>query len=1256
MAITHGRVTRRRFVGTVIGLGLLACLLLLFALLNARHAFSCSTAEEAEAPRAAVQEATPSPELEAAAIDEGPATVSEWRPRPAPRGSGFAADRPARPVSATPPARKPPVLEIVPVGALQMDETGPRLPDRLPDPVSADARQGGPPRPDPAPTLPPPRVLEPDKPSTGPPPRIVPDTESAVLLGAARTAVRRNDLEQALIRFEEYLNRNPDDQAVRREYAGILVQVSRTRQAVQQYQQLVAKEPDSIELRIGLADVLTYGRDFRQAIGVLHQALERALENTEVAVRLARAYAADGESSRALQIYERYLSRLRPDDRKTPSQLGALLLDLERPEEALAFLQAQRERHPKDTQLLGDLIRCLGRLGDRPQAMALAEELAARGPDTLSQRLTLGETLLASGEFDLAAYLYNQVLAGDPNNGSALVGLARVQVALFLPQPARQFLECVQPTAALKRTYLFVWAEYHQLVGEYTEAERIYRELLCKDECDNEARLALAALFEFMAEYEKARAEYRKALLAAPQSRRARLGIASTLTAQRRFPEAIDLCKQLLCEDPGNGAAMALLARALRKIGDWNSAIQQCRAFLECNGRNEVAALPVHLALGRALLDAGLYREAAQEFGCVLGRPAGRIPLALYGLLRAEERLGDPHHPLALPAVLGLPGGEVRNRLMLADLYAEDFDDRRVLELCQSVAACEPKNLAALIRLADVLQRQARWSGHVHDAVKTCKFILSLSPTNVRGALALARALATGQQFKDAIVAYEKLLAIAPRYTVAQREKARVLFADRQFDAAAAAYQSMLVPSADELLQLDRARFTQYDLRARQLLEPHPAVGVAGPLACAELAQVAARCGDPDVQACLQRMLIDYEARKAEQEGARLEGKAKDHKDWRNLEAVPLYKELIEFEPANEEARFDLGQVFSNLTWTRAGIKEYAELVSIDPQHREGVVALNHAGWTLNPGYLFRFSEFNQRGRDGLAQIERIRFNNSVVVPFGDADEFLQLGFDRVRLIPTGAPELDGNIPYIRGQIKCDPQLLCHAQLNGEMYANRIQDRPTYDVGFRYYHSDCLRVFGRTYLENVLESAGSLQQDIYRFGGVAGAYVQASRFWDYGGYYQLAYYSDVNVLNNFHLFTDYSFSLPPRQLKANLSVDYESFSQQTIFGPTPATRILDAVHPYFAPRSFAYYEGRIEWYHWLSRDYFTDSNQCWYSLQYGLGFDSNFNNYNVFRVLGNWDVKDWLSVGADANFMISDVYNMQSAVAYLLLRFPRCLR
>jgi tetratricopeptide (TPR) repeat protein len=1102
-------------------------------------------------------------------------------------------------------------------------------------------------------TLQAPRPLPPEaQPGAG----AAPEADRTLLLGAARNAVRRGDYAQAIARYEEFFRRFGDDPAVRREYAGVLVSANRLRQAAEEYQRLIGRRPNDPELRVDLGDVYVTSKEYRKALAEYQRALELAPGNLDTATRLARAYTFMDDVPHALEVYDRYLARLQPGDDNVPLRFASLLIDLERPAEALAFLRKLREKRADDLELLADVVRAHSRLGDRASALTTLEEMAAKAPRELAVRQSLADTLYQSGDYELADLVYQQVLRLDPGNGPAVVGTARVAVALFQPSRACQILEGFHPDDATQRIDLLTWAEYHQLAGEYTQAKQIYLDFLCKDPADYEARLALAALDEYVVEYEKAKAEYAKIPPDVYLGRKARLGLASTLFGQRLFAQAADVSRALLAENPGDGDAMARLVRTLGKMGQVGQAVALGRAFVQNNVRNERGSESVRFGLGRLLLDAHNYLEAAREYEWLLTRPPARVPAAYYGLARATEKLNGPDKAqLLLATAVTLPGGETRNRLLLSDLFAGDFDDPRTAEMAHAALEGDAQNLAALIRLADAQQRLARADQHIEAAVKTCKDILAQSPTNVRARLALARALATAERFQDAVAEYDRLIAQDGCFTVPQREKARVLYSDHQFAASAAAYQRMEVPAADEVLHAELAGWAQRDPRARDALELILHANLSGRGLRDEVAHVAAGAPDPEVHEGLLRALADYDGRCAEREAAHLEGEAKSKKDFRNYEAVPVYKSLLVLEPGNEEGLFDLGQVYGALRQTQHEIADYGELLTVNPVDREGLIAEERASLELAPQFHLRVNQFDQRGRDGLAVIDRTRVTASAVLPWGDENEFVELGFARAHYQPHNDAALDGNIPFVRAQGKpCEP-LLLFGQLNYEDYLDRLKDRPTFEAGADYDASDALHLRARAFLENVLENGETLRQDIYRDGVDVSADYRPTRTWDFGGTARFAHYSDNNSLAELYLVNNVLLTFPPKQLKLVLDADLESFAHQTTF-PGPNHQDLHGViHPYFSPRGFAYYEVRIEWTHWLSRDYFVHSNQCWYSLQYALGEDSGLATYNNFRALVNCDIRPWLSIGADAQQALSDVYKATSANGYLIVRLPCCL-
>ena len=124
------------------------------------------------------------------------------------------------------------------------------------------------------------------------------------------------------------------------------------------------------------------------------------------------------------------------------------------------------------------------------------------------------------------------------------------------------------------------------------------------------------------------------------------------------------------------------------------------QGFLQTNPRSEYMALTVRLALARALLDGNKNLQAAREYEVALARPMGRIPAAYYGLARASERLGNAERAgQLLSCVTSSPGADLRNRILLADQYYQDYDDAAAIGILSGLTKLDPANLAVLIRL-----------------------------------------------------------------------------------------------------------------------------------------------------------------------------------------------------------------------------------------------------------------------------------------------------------------------------------------------------------------------------------------------------------------------------------------------------------------------------------------------------------------------------------------------------------------------------
>jgi hypothetical protein len=350
-----------------------------------------------------------------------------------------------------------------------------------------------------------------------------------------------------------------------------------------------------------------------------------------------------------------------------------------------------------------------------------------------------------------------------------------------------------------------------------------------------------------------------------------------------------------------------------------------------------------------------------------------------------------------------------------------------------------------------------------------------------------------------------------------------------------------------------------------------------------------------------------------------------------------------------------LGQVFGPVGRTRAALTWYSNTLAVDPTHRDAMAASERAAANISPRADLRADYFNQQGRSGLAYVERQRYMIDIGLPLGDEGEFLYFGNMRMALKPRNGQRIWGNAPFVRGQYGFDDlRGLGYAQVNLEEWENGgFSTRPTFDAGYYYDINDVFRHRAGTFLENVAENGESIRQDIYRYGLYCGLDVRPSRTWVLGGTATYAHYSDDNDAFQGFLYNDVSLTLPPKQLKLVQRANLWAFREQTQFpGPVPdPNNLVGTVHPYFAPDKFSSLECRVEWWHWLSRDYFVHSNQCYYSLQYGVATDNNLVTYHNFRFLLNYDVNSCLTVGLDAQTQVSSEYDMYSAMAFLQVRF-----
>jgi tetratricopeptide (TPR) repeat protein len=1092
----------------------------------------------------------------------------------------------------------------------------------------------------------------------------------AIRLARARNAMKSGDLALAITEFEQYLAAVPNDVAVRAELAGVYTQAERFTAAATAYQELIRLAPENAPLYLlSLSDLQGRLKDYRAAVASLRRALEllpddpkdarAAAQRADTAARLARVHLADEDLPSAFGVVQQYLAGLKPGDAAVPIRYVSFLLDLERGKEAAPFLDpfVRAIGDNPDPEVLVNNVRLYAILGDKRKAYDAMELLAAKLPKSIGPRLQLAENLTAIEEYDLAAVMFAQIPAIQANHVPSQLAQVRMLIAQYRLTQAKGLLETVRPlTPDQVVEASLVRGQYHIAAGQFIEAKYFYNDILKQFPYDPDARIGLAAAYEAGRDLEKAKAEYSRVLPGSRGYRRARRGVATALAGQRRIAAALDVLTALQREAPWDHQTLIVYAQVSTRNGYAQQAIEACGSFLAGGSPTASAFAAVEGAMGNALLAANKVAEAEAAFRSALAATANRSLVGQYGLLRVSQRLVDG------PGDLGCPpefvGDEIRFRLTVSDLFAEDRDDGPALQHALTALRGDPQNLAALTRVADLQQRVARQTGVVEDAVSTAKALLVASPTNVRGHLALARSYSIARNFKASSEVYQKLISLDSDYTLPKREVARIYYADYRYDLSHEAYLSVGTPDPESGL---RSALTAIGDRAPAV---NPAIVQilamqnAGPGLGSDAGRLASAVSDPLVAQSLMAAVTDYEARvaearAAEARGARLEDTAKGLRGLRDLSAVGAYRAVIEQEPGNVDALFDLAQTYGSLQKTREANKVYGQVLAADPQSRESSIALQRGQAEMAPSVRPFIGYQEENGRNGLAQMGRFRVGSLVTLPLGDANEFFGVGYSHVNYNPRDDGDLNGDIATVTLQKKLglNDQVLFRTVTNYEQYASRLSNRVTTDTGL-VYRGDGYNLSGGGYVENVPVSGEALRQDIYRYGFQMSGDYRVNRRVDVAGLYRYGYYSDSNNLQEFTLNAGYRFTQLPRQLRLLVNVQGLFYSDQTQFGPNAPFDLRGTIHPYFAPSSFSFYEARLEWTHIVGRDLFGGANNLTYVAQYGLGWDNRSVSYNRFRLDVTWDVKSWLTAGLATEYLYSGVFRYGSVYAYMTIRLP----
>jgi putative PEP-CTERM system TPR-repeat lipoprotein len=546
---------------------------------------------------------------------------------------------------------------------------------------------------------------------------LAPDTAGA-LRGKARLSLRRGARDEAAGFIDQSLVAEPDNAEAWAMKGELLRAGGQPREALAAFDRALAIEPDSLRALLGratarltlrepdkalwdlaaikqlypplyLADYLTaLARYQQQQPGPAREAVARALEREPgflPAQLLAGTLAyQQGEYNRAEQHLRSY-RRGDPDNPAASKLLGAVLVKLHRPGQAVAVLEPGAAAAAGDAQYLALLGSALVASGETARGVDYLQQAAGLAPDVagirsqlaIGQRVQgalegaasdvvsaveLGEDLLQSDLLLVMTYVkrqqFDQALDAAEQMAARLPDSPLPQNLIGAAQLGRGDLAAARAAfeAAIRRQADFLpahlnLAELDRQTGDSAAAKARYQQVLAHDAGNLKALQALAAMAGDEGDSAAAGEWLEQARQAQPQDIPTAVLLVQQYLRDGDTTRALDTARSLASAHPQAPLALHTLAFAQQKAGEDTAALATLTSLVKVTPDDPQA----HYLLALVQIRLG-------------DKPAGRASLQ-----RALER--QPDHPQAQAALGRLEIAD--NHLEAAEAIARDMRQAR---------------------------------------------------------------------------------------------------------------------------------------------------------------------------------------------------------------------------------------------------------------------------------------------------------------------------------------------------------------------------------------------------------------------------------------------------------------------------------------------------------------------------------------------------------------------------------------------------
>jgi cellulose synthase operon protein C len=923
-------------------------------------------------------------------------------------------------------------------------------------------------------------------------------------------------------------------------------------------------------------------------------------------------------------------------------------------------------------------------------------------------RLELARLLsLREGRLTEAREQYSLLLAQDPENPAALLGLARVLTRLEEHAPAVEVLRRLSshrlhtpgqrlelaglladlgqagPARETLQTLLTTYPENTELAlqgaslmqtwGDFQRAETRIRELLAGHDLNaptrRAARLELSNILRAKQQYEQAEGVLRHLLLADPEDEDAMLALIELRIAEKDFADALRMVRQL-SGSPDDADLARLEASILFQAAHLEEALAvQEKLVRRHHGKPESRARD-ELALARTLLRLGREERAIDLLRSVLDQAPKTIEAQfLWMVLQPDLEAPLPWPPASGPEEAGNEGqsrlrrpvqapppdqSRSRGSNILSDgrqsaamyprfvswlkeaglsprqleawgrLYARAGAYGQAVHCLEAALEVDAQYYPARLALAEVSASRRDYD----RALNLLHELLLELPQASKLELTRARVLSWAEQYRHSLDAYEALHAFQPNDPVPLREAARVAMWSKQPDKAAALYQNLdhIAEPGETLVDVRALQPLVKDARLsaalRELENALKQNQVYPSYEHVHAALTHARSLPAITRNRLDDLMLDLLPAYRIQKSAHLEKQAK-MQAWKRhfLSAMHANQRLLEVEPGNQEAWFDLAQAQCMLGLHDQEQASCRHLLNLDPLHDRARKANQRIALRARPGLQARYGFWNEKGQGGsrLSAMQRHFSELGVDVPLATARAhiFATQHFWTEQPQPlddlstTAQADISDSftaqgqtfglrgvlLPWLRGDVSLTRKDYANSRLG-----TRTMGRAGLELNLRDYARLGLEYERGEELANGLALTQKIMSDVWRVRLAS----DLTRSLDLKVLSEFKHMDDDN--KGVTLGGDLSLVLTdhPRELKITLASEYRDFQHESRYqyaGPI----LTDVTHPYWTPQDYLAGAATLQWRHDLSELFFCGARQHLYLLKLTAGTDSDDN-------------------------------------------------